>query len=106
MTAEDYLWFMAQRDYRSHCIMGTDYYITNEHLIKSDGQSTGVGDVYGYYVITRQYFDRYRLPVMHTETQSRRQARADWLWKEWMNLLRFAAMEFPSSGLPGTGWWT
>ena len=68
MTAEEYEWFQRQRDLRSHCIMGTDYYITNEHVIREDGSSIGAGDVYGYYVITRQYFDRYRLPVMHTET--------------------------------------
>ena len=27
----------ADRDLRSHCIMGTDYYITNEHVIQRDG---------------------------------------------------------------------
>ncbi len=68
MTAEEYVWFRDQRDLRSHCIMGTDYYITNEHVVRSDGTTIGAGDVYGYYVITRQYYDRYRLPVMHTET--------------------------------------
>src|SRR4051794_29904496 len=68
MTGDEYQWFRDQKDLRTHCIMGTDYYITNEHVIRRDGSSIGAGDVYGYYVITRQYFDRYRLPVMHTET--------------------------------------
>ncbi|MGH7215188.1 MAG: family 1 glycosylhydrolase, partial [Tepidisphaeraceae bacterium] len=47
MSADEYLWFRAQREMRSHCIMGTDYYITNEHVIRSDGTSIGAGDVYG-----------------------------------------------------------
>src|SRR6185369_5640513 len=27
MTPEEYLWFMQQRALKTHCIMGTDYYI-------------------------------------------------------------------------------
>ena len=46
------------------------------------------GDVYGYYAITRQYFDRYKMPVMHTETNRTAKYAVEWLWKEWMNLLR------------------
>src|SRR5207302_2458174 len=41
---------------------------------------------------TRQYYDRYRLPVMHTETNLMEGPRGDeavyWLWKEWANVLR------------------
>jgi hypothetical protein len=68
MTPEEYAWFMGNRDLRSHCIMGTDYYITNEHVLRPRRRAAAGGDVYGYYVITAQYYDRYRLPVMHTET--------------------------------------
>src|SRR5206468_369608 len=39
MSQEEYMWFREQRDLRTHCIMGTDYYITNEHIIKSNGTS-------------------------------------------------------------------
>jgi hypothetical protein len=48
--------------------MGNDYYVTNEHLVHEDGTWTAAGEIFGYYVITHQYFERYRLPVMHTET--------------------------------------
>ena len=41
---------------------------TNEHRVCADGTSRPAGEVFGYDEITRQYFDRYRLPVMHTET--------------------------------------
>ena len=103
MTAEEYVWFRDQRELRSHCIMGTDYYITNEHIIRSDGTTIGAGDVYGYYVITRQYYDRYRLPVMHTETNRASSNAVEWLWKEWMNLLRLREDGVPIVGFTWFG---
>ena len=83
--------------------MGTDYYITNEHIIKSDGTTIGAGDVYGYYVITRQYYDRYRMPVMHTETNRAASNAVEWLWKEWMNLLRLREDGVPVVGFTWFG---
>jgi beta-glucosidase len=103
MSQDEYLWFMRQRDLRSHCIMGTDYYITNEHVLKPTGQSIGAGDVYGYYVITRQYFERYRVPVMHTETNRTGKHAIEWLWKEWMNLLRLREDGVPIIGFTWFG---
>jgi beta-glucosidase/6-phospho-beta-glucosidase/beta-galactosidase len=103
MTADEYMWFRDHRDLRSHCIMGTDYYVTNEHVIRSNGTSIGAGDVYGYYVITRQYFDRYRLPVMHTETNRVSKHAVEWLWKEWMNLLRLREDGVPIVGFTWFG---
>ncbi|MEJ7667001.1 MAG: hypothetical protein WKG07_49625 [Hymenobacter sp.] len=50
------------------------------------------GEIFGYHVITTQYHDRYRLPVMHTETNLWQGPNGDeavnWLWKEWANVLR------------------
>lgn len=103
MTTEEYLWYRDQCDLRAHCIMGTDYYITNEHVIRDDGTTIGAGDVYGYYVITRQYFDRYKMPVMHTETNRTSQQAVEWLWKEWMNLLRLREDGVPIIGFTWYG---
>jgi beta-glucosidase/6-phospho-beta-glucosidase/beta-galactosidase len=47
--------------------------------------------VFGYAVLTKQYHDRYGLPVMHTETNIRDDgngAAEQWLWKQWANVLR------------------
>jgi len=72
--------------------MGNDYYVTNEHRVRSDGFTTAAGDVFGYDEITRQYYDRYKLPVMHTETNLMEGPVGDeavnWLWKQWANVLR------------------
>jgi beta-glucosidase/6-phospho-beta-glucosidase/beta-galactosidase len=103
MSSDEYLWFSAQKDLRRHCIMGTDYYITNEHVIRADGTSIGAGDIYGYYVITRQYFERYRLPTMHTETNRVDKHAVEWLWKEWMNLLRLREDGVPIVGFTWFG---
>ncbi len=103
MSEGEYSWFRNQKDLRTHCIMGTDYYITNEHVIRNNGTSIGAGDVYGYYVITRQYFDRYRMPVMHTETNRTAKYAVEWLWKEWMNLLRLREDGVPIIGFTWFG---
>jgi beta-glucosidase/6-phospho-beta-glucosidase/beta-galactosidase len=69
--------------------MGNDYYVTNEHLVTDDGSVEPSGEIFGYYVITHQYYARYRLPVMHTETNLKDADRAPgWLRKEWANMHR------------------
>jgi beta-glucosidase/6-phospho-beta-glucosidase/beta-galactosidase len=103
MTEKEYEWFRQHMDLRSHCIVGTDYYITNEHILKQDGHTMAAGDVYGYYVITKQYYDRYRMPVMHTETNRTAKLAVEWLWKEWMNLLRLREDGVPIIGFTWYG---
>ncbi|NDP28855.1 MAG: glycoside hydrolase family 1 protein [Flavobacterium sp.] len=91
MTREEYHFFM-KNNLKHYCIMGNDYYITNEHRVFPDGTTTASGEIFGYHVITRQYYDRYLLPVMHTETNLNQGPNGDeavnWLWKEWANVLR------------------
>src|SRR3712207_1810525 len=70
MTREEYHFFLHHR-LKQHCILGNDYYMTNEHRVFADGHPTASGEVFGYTEITRQYYNRYRLPVMHTETNLR-----------------------------------
>ena len=90
MTRDEYHWFLREAAHlRPFCVMGNDYYFTNEHLVPSHGPIKPAGEIFGYYVITRQYFERYHLPVMHTETNLGDSERAPaWLWKEWANMVR------------------
>jgi hypothetical protein len=43
-------------------------------------------------MLTLQYYDRYKLPVMHTETNINEGPNGDeaveWLWKQWASVLR------------------
>jgi beta-glucosidase/6-phospho-beta-glucosidase/beta-galactosidase len=100
MTADEYAYFMREHQ-RYRCILGTDYYATNEQLLVEDGHRLGSGEVFGYYVIARQYYERYRLPVMHTETNSLGldEGRAPrWLWKEWSCMLQLRRDGIPIVG--------
>ena len=98
MTEADYNFFMNQ-EYRFRCILGTDYYVTNEHLLKPDGTTVASGEFFGYYVIAKQYYDRYGLPLMHTETNIKESEGAvQWLWKEWNCMLRLREDGVPVVG--------
>lgn len=101
MTREEYGFFLRW-NLKHHCIMGNDYYATNEHRVDAEGRTSASCEVFGYDEITRQYYDRYRLPVMHTETNCREGPVGDeavnWLWKQWANVLRVR-----NSGVPIVG---
>ncbi|HEV2559420.1 MAG TPA: family 1 glycosylhydrolase [Microvirga sp.] len=102
MTREEYHFFLERSSLRHHCLMGNDYYMTNEHRVRADGSSVSAGDVFGYDEITRQYYDRYKLPVMHTETNLMEGPNGDeavnWLWKQWANVLRVRNTGVPIVG--------
>jgi len=101
MTRDEYHFFMTNSPKHS-CIMGNDYYITNEHRVLPDGETEPSGECFGYDEITRQYYARYRLPVMHTETNLQEGPQGTeavyWLWKEWANVLRLR-----NDGIPIVG---
>ena len=101
MTQAEYHFFLGS-SLRHHCILGNDYYWTNEHRVAADGHTRAAGEIFGYSEITRQYYDRYRLPVMHTETNIVEGPNGDeavnWLWKEWANVLRVRNAGVPTVG--------
>ena len=56
----------------------------------------------GWYVIARQYYDRYRRPLMHTETNNVADggstAAERWLWKEFLNVKHMRSEGIPILG--------
>lgn len=97
MTPAEYNWF-TQNQVKAKCIMGNDYYVTNEHLVFPNGHTQAAGEIFGYYVITSQYYKRYRLPIMHTETNIKMPACNEWLLKQWANLHRLKHDGIPIVG--------
>jgi len=101
MSAGEYDFFMLH-SYKHHCVMGTDYYATNEHHVNADGSTSPSGDVFGYCVIARQYYERYRLPMLHTETNVMGGADGGdaltWLQRQWLSVLNLH-----SGGIPVLG---
>ncbi|HEX6125366.1 MAG TPA: family 1 glycosylhydrolase [Pyrinomonadaceae bacterium] len=86
MPREEYEWFMSRKIGR-RAILGIDYYEWNEKLINSDGHIEMLGELFGWYVITMQYYKRYRRLIMHTETNTADAEEApNWLWRQWHNV--------------------
>ncbi len=94
MSAEEFEWFQGRPPLR-RAVLGVDYYEWNEKLIDHDGKARSLGELFGWYVIAQQYHERYRRPMMHSET-NRADARDGprWLWRQWHNvqLLRSAGV--------------
>ncbi|MDB5851855.1 MAG: family 1 glycosylhydrolase [Rhodoferax sp.] len=97
MTKKEYRWF-ENNIIKGSCVMGNDYYITNEHMVHEDGTTSAAGEIFGYYVITQQYYNRYRLPVMHTETNIAEPNAIRWLQTQWANVRRLKRDGIPIYG--------
>jgi len=98
MTPDEYDWFMRGEP-AGYQVMGIDYYGRNERILLPDGSTTSGEDVLGWYQMTKAYYGRYLKPVMHTETNVFNPDRApNWLWKQWVNVLRIRADGVPVLG--------
>ncbi len=98
LTREEYDWFMKGEP-PGYQIMGNDYYGRNEKILKPDGSMCTAEDVMGWYQITKEYYLRYKKPVMHTETNVFDPEEAPtWLWKQWINILRMRKDGVPVLG--------
>ncbi len=101
----EYDWFIEHgQRLRHRCILGTDYYRTNEQLVHADGRIHPVGEVLGYYVVMSDYERRYHLPVMHTETNfPDPDGASDWLWRQASSVRRLRLDGVPVVGLTWYG---
>lgn len=97
MTRDEFHWF-RENQVKACCVMGNDYYVTNEHLVRADGTTPASGEIFGYYVITRQYYRRYKIPVMHTETNIIEPDAVNWLRRQWANVHRLKLDGVPIIG--------
>jgi beta-glucosidase/6-phospho-beta-glucosidase/beta-galactosidase len=100
LTDDDYAWFMAPRP-RDNVVLGLDFYRRNEQIVMPGGGIDPTGDVFGWYPIARQYHDRYRLPLMHTETNNIGGGEDDapgWLWRQFLGVRLLASEGVPVIG--------
>jgi beta-glucosidase/6-phospho-beta-glucosidase/beta-galactosidase len=90
---------IGRREVPRRSILGVDYYEWNERLIDRNGKPQALGELFGWYVIADQYWQRYRRPMMHTETNKMdADGAARWLWRQWHNVQLLA-----KSGVPLVG---
>ncbi len=98
LTKAEYEWFMKGEP-PGYQVMGNDYYGRNEKIVLPNGDQCSAEDVFGWFQITKEYYDRYRKPTMHTETNHFDSELAPmWLWKQWMNVLRMRQLGVPVLG--------
>jgi beta-glucosidase/6-phospho-beta-glucosidase/beta-galactosidase len=98
MTRKEYDWFMAGEP-PGYQVMGNDYYGRNEKMVLPNGEICTSMDVLGWATITHDYYQRYKKPVMHTETNVFDANEAPtWLWKQWANVLRIRKEGVPVLG--------
>jgi hypothetical protein len=101
-TREDYRWFMDHGGKAaSHCIMGMDYYGNNERVVRPDGGETSPGAMLGWGEIALQYFERYRRPMMLSETnmiEDRPGREVHWLYRTWHQARFLRAQGVPVLG--------
>ncbi|HET8750712.1 MAG TPA: family 1 glycosylhydrolase [Sphingomicrobium sp.] len=90
---------IGRREVPRRSILGVDYYEWNERLIDLQCRPRALGELFGWYVIASQYWQRYRRPMMHTETNKMDADGAPrWLWRQWHNVQLLAGDGVPLVG--------
>ena len=103
LTRDEYDWFLRGEP-PGYQVMGTDYYGRNERVLKPDGGFIAGEDIYGWRQITREYYERYKKPVFHTETNVFDPEQApSWLWKQWVNVV---GMRYDGVPVLGFTWYS
>jgi beta-glucosidase/6-phospho-beta-glucosidase/beta-galactosidase len=98
LTRKEYEWFMKGEP-PGYQVMGNDYYGRNERIKLPNGNIETASDILGWYQITKTYYERFKKPVMHTETNVFNKDEASiWLWKQWMNVLKMRRDGVPVLG--------
>ena len=92
-------WF---RDHGSSegCIIGHDYYRSNEWVVDRDGGTVRARDDQrlGYAAVARQYHERYGMPFMLSETNTHGRQAINWLAEIWSDCLTLRAEGLPIRG--------
>jgi beta-glucosidase/6-phospho-beta-glucosidase/beta-galactosidase len=103
MTRQEYEWFMHDHS-SERAILGIDYYKANEAVIDGEGELVPNGETFGWYVVARHYYDRYRRPLMQSETNMADPEEAPhWLWKQWHNVWQIRRDGVPIVGFTWYG---
>lgn len=97
---EETLQWFEEHGSSENCIVGHDYYRSNEWVVAPDGRTrrARTSERVGYAGLARQYFDRYDLPFMLTETNTDARTAVNWLAEIWNDALALKAAGLPIRG--------
>ena len=87
VTSNDLSFFREKRAVGQRWL-GVDYYPTCEHRITSTGRATVTRSMaMGFRQLATQYYDRYRLPIFHCETNRVSHLAVEWLDHQWADII-------------------
>jgi beta-glucosidase/6-phospho-beta-glucosidase/beta-galactosidase len=76
-----------------------DYYPTCEHRVSASGrQTTNRSGAVGFRTLAAQYYDRYRVPLFHCETNRVNGRAVDWLHEQWADVTALRRAGIPVRG--------
>lgn len=96
MTRQEYAWFM-NNPCRGKWVIGADYYAHNEHMVHNNGHISD-HNALGFYNLATQYYTRYKVPVMYTETNIDLDRSVAWLHQQWNECYRLMMDGVPVVG--------
>jgi hypothetical protein len=102
MSEKDYEWFM-QNGNRRNVILGIDHYTTCVHIFEPEIviDCTPLHE-YQLYDVIIEYYSRYRLPMLHTETNSVKENSTQMCLKTYEVINRLRIEGYPIIGM---GWY-
>jgi len=78
--------------------LGTDFYPTCEHRICATGHSTVARKGKGYRTLAAEYWERYRIPLFHCETNRPAGSAPRWLAAQWADVCALRDAGIPIHG--------
>jgi beta-glucosidase/6-phospho-beta-glucosidase/beta-galactosidase len=98
VTSNDLSFFREKRAVGQRWL-GTDYYPTCEHIVYATGrQELNHKRPLGFQALAAHYYDRYRVPLFHCETNSPTDVASGWLRKQWAEVSAVRAAGIPIKG--------
>ena len=98
VTSNDLSFFRERRAVGQRWL-GVDYYPTCEHRVSSTGRCTVTHSLaMGFRRLATQYWNRYRVPLFHCETNRVSHLAVEWLDHQWADILAMRASGIPVMG--------
>lgn len=98
VTSNDLSFFRERRAVGQRWL-GMDYYPSCEHRVFGSGsQTTNHKGAMGFRALAARYYDRYRVPLFHCETNRVSRFAVDWLHQQWADIRALRASGIPVMG--------
>jgi beta-glucosidase/6-phospho-beta-glucosidase/beta-galactosidase len=97
VTSNDLSFFRERRAPHQRWI-GLDYYPTGEHRLAATGKQTTAWRGLGFRRLATEYYQRYKLPLFHCETNRISRLAPEWLRSQWEDVLALRNAGIPMRG--------